>query len=1182
MARVQIAALRPGAYQTRQGAFDASPARLRGYADRFAAMKAAGIKVPIAWGHQPGAKPDDGTDLATRRYLASKFNAGYLDDAELDPESGELRLMGDVPGAEVEDGKLCTWTMLPDGRKVRSAIGEVSVKVDNWTDGQGRFWPDSLIHLALTPLPVMGGQEGFRALSTEAGENGDGDTATGFYLSSMFLFATERAPVGGITIQGEFYQGGRWIPSAELEKASPAEKKQLAEAKDQHREKLRAGVQLDHEALKGKVAPHAADLSEADQRSAKKTFAALVDYHGDLALHRLHQLIHQDEKRLAGTDEGDTAHGIAKRRLAAYHHMLGWAGEHETLKGVIDQGRKKRIAEKVKADLKVEGRKGSGATKQLADKLLDLTDNRAAPESLREAHELLKGLSPQEVKALESHWKKGAGEGATTVEWMTQDLEREIAKPNWNLPTPSSVEAAKPDADPISSVLAKHGQRLERSPAAASFAGHKIPNQAAVSADTLAAIQSADTDKYIPPNIGAIFDSVQAKHPGLTPEQFHGNLARLHHEGKVQLQPHTRALTTAERPEHLVPIDGEAMGFVRQPRDVTGDVKLASAGEQAEAAELVSAGEKLKDIRKAEKHLGKLHLDGKGDSEEARKLHADVQRINGELKAIRKQRQVGSKPQSQKSEARGFDPNKSYADTSGREPWEMSSKDWQAARDTNRFDDSGNGPSASASRASANMAESQRLTMQLDPETDSGLKRQVNHRDVLEAALAAGKPVPPVVLADYPDLAGKSKSSATGAKTAGETKPKSASAPADLLASLKTLSAASGHHEISHEGITAAVNGSMAGMTAAEAKQLAKDFEIHGPQASKTAAVKAIVDRIRGRKGATERVKAGGVGDPFLNYGMVEPEQVKDEDFDYAPHVVAALPAAKEFVARHGGKGAQLSLDLTPDRSSRHPVTSKNGKQTIFQLGGDMGEKTKGKDDGTDQDELFNDEDVVGKDSEAAEDDDEELSPEEIAAEERGGDDEEMKEALADAARMGLVLPEDLKSPREFMKAFCIAAKTKFHHEEMDKNKETENEPPAKGQGTEESRPILMSLSDCTDPLTRNLFVRLEREHQEKRRKRVQSISKRLPKQLRDRLGQKVLTGFSLSLDAHGEPVDREDQEFWLSLLDDALPSPVELATTKEEEHPASVDDKDEIRKEARQRAKELSVGREKAVATAD
>jgi hypothetical protein len=110
-----------------------------------------------------------------------------------------------------------------------------------------------------------------------------------------------------------------------------------------------------------------------------------------------------------------------------------------------------------------------------------------------------------------------------------------------------------------------------------------------------------------------------------------------------------------------------------------------------------------------------------------------------------------------------FDPGASYA-VNGKEPWQMTAREWDAEWNRARPDPSGQGGGAgresnrkagpgNVSRAIDTHA---RLKMGLgdihDPDGEMA-PRGARHREVIEAALAAGKPVPAHVLADYPDLA---------------------------------------------------------------------------------------------------------------------------------------------------------------------------------------------------------------------------------------------------------------------------------------------------------------------------------------------------------------------------------------------------------------------------------------------
>lgn len=168
--------------------FPVTPARIKRWAGNLQAMRHAGIRIPVAWGHQSSAKPQDADQ---REAQLAQFNAGYLDSAIVAPGDS---LVGefDVPGAELDqDGNVVTEQTLPDGTRVKAAIGEVSMSVNDWQDGKGKVWPDSIIHIALTPLPVWHGQDSFKPSTT-----GDKPPAAGeVRLSLSCRFATGGNPM---------------------------------------------------------------------------------------------------------------------------------------------------------------------------------------------------------------------------------------------------------------------------------------------------------------------------------------------------------------------------------------------------------------------------------------------------------------------------------------------------------------------------------------------------------------------------------------------------------------------------------------------------------------------------------------------------------------------------------------------------------------------------------------------------------------------------------------------------------------------------------------------------------------------------------------------------------------------------------------------------------------------------
>lgn len=173
MPKFKVGVVPPGTHHPATGPFTATRARSKHWADTFRRMKAAGIKVPLAWGHQPKAEPaDEAKTQADKEYWLSKYNAGYVDDAMVEPD-GTLSIIADAPGVTVENGAAVTTAKMPDGSTVKCSISEVSGAFRDWTSGAGVHYPDSMIHVALTPLPVVADQAGFIPLSNSAPITGE-------------------------------------------------------------------------------------------------------------------------------------------------------------------------------------------------------------------------------------------------------------------------------------------------------------------------------------------------------------------------------------------------------------------------------------------------------------------------------------------------------------------------------------------------------------------------------------------------------------------------------------------------------------------------------------------------------------------------------------------------------------------------------------------------------------------------------------------------------------------------------------------------------------------------------------------------------------------------------------------------------------------------------------------------
>jgi len=142
-------------------------ARIARWVDQFHKMRDAQIQVPMPWGHQSQANPlkfdpkaNSKDELAFRK---SRFNASYIDDLEVGP-AGEMVVTGEIPpGLKVNGGALVD-------EKNHTAIREVSLAANSWTDGDGTKWDDCIRHIAFTPLPVAHKTPGFQEGTPAKGE----------------------------------------------------------------------------------------------------------------------------------------------------------------------------------------------------------------------------------------------------------------------------------------------------------------------------------------------------------------------------------------------------------------------------------------------------------------------------------------------------------------------------------------------------------------------------------------------------------------------------------------------------------------------------------------------------------------------------------------------------------------------------------------------------------------------------------------------------------------------------------------------------------------------------------------------------------------------------------------------------------------------------------------------------
>lgn len=172
MAKARITLLPVGKHRVKDKTLDATADRIRKWVDTFKAQKAKDILIPVPWHHNPDALPVSKVAAKNSGFHLSQMNAGYLDDVGFDEATKKMWVDVDVPGCELDAaGNLTAWTRLPDSKtEVKTAIREVSGYFANdWMDGDGTHWPDSLAHVALCVRPVVHGQGGFQPVPEEKG-----------------------------------------------------------------------------------------------------------------------------------------------------------------------------------------------------------------------------------------------------------------------------------------------------------------------------------------------------------------------------------------------------------------------------------------------------------------------------------------------------------------------------------------------------------------------------------------------------------------------------------------------------------------------------------------------------------------------------------------------------------------------------------------------------------------------------------------------------------------------------------------------------------------------------------------------------------------------------------------------------------------------------------------------------
>lgn len=170
-----------------------------------------------------------------------------------------------------------------------------------------------------------------------------------------------------------------------------------------------------------------------------------------------------------------------------------------------------------------------------------------------------------------------------------------------------------------------------------------------------------------------------------------------------------------------------------------------------------------------------------------------------------------------------------------------------------------------------------------------------------------------------------------------KSKPKLENKPSNgqiavLGQSLRELSDASGHEEISHDDITTAIEAAFAGMNTKQANELVTEMSgiKNSNYKSTDEAIKALKIEVHDRKRMTEKAKADQ-GSP-LTGGKKVP-------FKYGDHVIEALPKAKKFVEEMRKKTAPNKTDKvklenkTANQMQGHSLVGESKEQKIVNDG---------------------------------------------------------------------------------------------------------------------------------------------------------------------------------------------------------------------------------------------------------
>lgn len=217
--------IRPGVFHVGSKIVTVTPGDITHWHKTFHDMKAAGLSVPAPWSHpsqlSADGKPVKASTPEERSRLMAKLNAGWVVDMRIAP-NGVLQGLFDIPNPE-------------DQQRLSTVGSYVSPEIGGfWKDGDGNDWVNAITHCCLTPRPVNRHQS--REWNPEAPMQvvsaSSMPSQIAMSLDDILQFAYDgdahpRAPLGGVTIGGKFFPGGKWIPKDQMAKASPSELRNL-------------------------------------------------------------------------------------------------------------------------------------------------------------------------------------------------------------------------------------------------------------------------------------------------------------------------------------------------------------------------------------------------------------------------------------------------------------------------------------------------------------------------------------------------------------------------------------------------------------------------------------------------------------------------------------------------------------------------------------------------------------------------------------------------------------------------------------------------------------------------------------------------------------------------------------------------------------------------------------------